>query len=87
MSNYIGEKDYQHGSKEKVGILITNLRTPDAPITSSLKVYLKQFLSHFNKTKPILSKRLIGLKTIKCIMYDLISSIYNLNENASNIRI
>ena len=45
MSNYIGEKDYQHGSKEKVGILITNLGTPDAPNTSSLKVYLKQFLS------------------------------------------
>ena len=45
MSNYIGEKDYQHGSKEKVGILITNLGTPDAPNTSSLKIYLNQFLS------------------------------------------
>ena len=31
MVNYIGEKDYKHGSKEKIGVLITNLGTPDAP--------------------------------------------------------
>ena len=25
MVKYIGEKDYEHGSKEKIGVLITNL--------------------------------------------------------------
>ena len=45
MDKYIGEKDYEHGSKEKIGVLITNLGTPDAPNRKELKVYLNQFLS------------------------------------------
>ena len=45
MVKYIGEKDYEHGTKETVGILITNLGTPDAPEKKELKVYLNQFLS------------------------------------------
>ena len=45
MSKYIGEKDYQHGSSERTGILITNLGTPDAPTAHALKPYLKEFLS------------------------------------------
>ena len=32
-------------------------------------MYLKQFLSYFNKTKPTLSKRLIGLKAVKPIYF------------------
>ena len=42
---YFGEKNYEHGSKDKTGVLITNLGTPDAPDAKSLKVYLNQFLS------------------------------------------
>ena len=45
MSKYVGEKDYQHGSEDKTGILITNLGTPDSPTASALKPYLKEFLS------------------------------------------
>ena len=45
MVKYIGEKDYQHGSQEKTGVLITNLGTPDAPTRKALKPYLKEFLS------------------------------------------
>ena len=45
MVKYIGEKDYEHGSKEKIGVLITNLGTPNAPNKKELKVYLNQFLS------------------------------------------
>ncbi len=45
MPNYIGEPNYEHGSKPKVGILITNLGTPDAPNSRALKIYLKEFLS------------------------------------------
>ena len=44
MAKYKGEKDYQHGSQEKIGILITNLGTPDAPNVKALKVYLKEFI-------------------------------------------
>ena len=42
---YQGEKNYKHGSKEKLGVLITNLGTPDRPNKKALKLYLKEFLS------------------------------------------
>tara|TARA_B100000029_G_scaffold167444_1_gene163618 strand:- start:729 stop:1754 length:1026 start_codon:yes stop_codon:yes gene_type:complete len=45
MAKYIGEKNYQHGSEEKTGVLITNLGTPDAPTANALRPYLKEFLS------------------------------------------
>ena len=39
-----GEKNYEHGSKDKIGVLLTNLGTPDAPDAKSLRIYLNQFL-------------------------------------------
>ena len=42
---YEGEKDYKHGSKENLGVLITNLGTPDKPETKEIRRYLKEFLS------------------------------------------
>ena len=42
---YEGEKNYKHGSKERLGILITNLGTPDRPNKKAVKIYLKEFLS------------------------------------------
>lgn len=42
---YIGRPDYQHGTSEKLGILVMNLGTPDAPDTASVRRYLRQFLS------------------------------------------
>ena len=45
MVKYFGEKNYEHGSDDKTGVLITNLGTPDAPKRKELKKYLNQFLS------------------------------------------
>ena len=45
MVKFVGEKNYEHGSKDKTGVLITNLGTPDAPDAKSLRKYLNQFLS------------------------------------------
>lgn len=42
---YIGEHDYVHGTPERIGVLVVNLGTPDAPTTSAVRRYLKQFLS------------------------------------------
>jgi ferrochelatase len=42
---FINNQDFQHGSSEATGVLITNLGTPDAPNKKALKKYLKQFLS------------------------------------------
>ncbi len=35
---------YQHGSKEKLGILLVNLGSPDAPTPSAVRRYLAEFL-------------------------------------------
>lgn len=40
-----GIQHYEHGTPAKVGVLITNLGTPDAPTQSALRRYLRQFLS------------------------------------------
>ena len=42
---YDGEKDYKHGSRDRLGVLLTNLGTPDKPESLSLRAYLKEFLS------------------------------------------
>lgn len=42
---YIGQPDFSHQQAPKIGVLITNLGTPEAPTTSALRKYLAQFLS------------------------------------------
>jgi len=44
MSYYVGSEGFEHGTPEKLGILVTNLGTPDAPETAALRRYLKEFL-------------------------------------------
>jgi ferrochelatase len=45
MAYYNSEPKYQHGDQLKVGILLANLGTPDAPTAKALRPYLRQFLS------------------------------------------
>lgn len=45
MSYYNPEPPFSHGDQLKVGILIANLGTPDAPTAKALRPYLRQFLS------------------------------------------
>jgi protoporphyrin/coproporphyrin ferrochelatase len=45
MSYYKPEPPYTHGDQPRVGILLVNLGTPDAPTAPALKRYLKEFLS------------------------------------------
>lgn len=42
---YHPEPKYEHGDQLKVGILLANLGTPDAPTAKALRPYLRQFLS------------------------------------------
>lgn len=44
MSQFVGSKEYRHGTPETLGVLITNLGTPDAAETGALRRYLKEFL-------------------------------------------
>lgn len=42
---YRGQHDYSHAQAPRIGVLITNLGTPDAPEKGALRRYLKEFLS------------------------------------------
>lgn len=42
---YIGTDNYDHDQPARVGILLTNLGTPQAPQKKALRTYLKEFLS------------------------------------------
>jgi protoporphyrin/coproporphyrin ferrochelatase len=45
MDKYIGNTDFTHDAPDSLGILLTNLGTPDAPTRPALKRYLAEFLS------------------------------------------
>lgn len=42
---FINNKEFSHTQADKIGVLLTNLGTPDEPTPKALKRYLKQFLS------------------------------------------
>lgn len=42
---FTGSPGFSHQQPDKLGILVTNLGTPEAPTKAALKPYLKQFLS------------------------------------------
>ncbi len=44
MAYYDKEPDFKHGDQLKVGILLANLGTPEAPTAKALRPYLAQFL-------------------------------------------
>lgn len=41
---FVGKKDFDHSSPERIGLLITNLGTPSAPTASALRKYFAEFL-------------------------------------------
>ena len=49
---YINTTAYQHGDALKIGVLLVNLGTPDAPTKKALKIYLKEFLSDPRVVEP-----------------------------------
>ena len=42
---YIGNRNFDHGRQPRIGVLLTNLGTPEAPQSRQLRPYLRQFLS------------------------------------------
>lgn len=42
---YKGNADFSHSQHDKLGVLITNLGTPESPTSAALRPYLKEFLS------------------------------------------
>lgn len=44
MTRHTGSPDFRHDTQETLGVLITNLGTPDAPTPAALRRYLGEFL-------------------------------------------
>jgi protoporphyrin/coproporphyrin ferrochelatase len=44
MASYLGEPDFQHGSRAVTGALLVNLGTPDAPSPAAVRRFLAEFL-------------------------------------------
>ncbi len=65
MSYYNPEPSYSHGDQLKVGILLANLGTPDAPNGAALRPYLRQFLSD---TRVVEIPRAIWWFILNCII-------------------
>ena len=42
---FLANLNYEHGRPEKIGVLLVNLGTPEAPTPTALRPYLKEFLS------------------------------------------
>ena len=42
---FLANLNYEHGTPEKIGVLLVNLGTPEAPTPTALRPYLKEFLS------------------------------------------
>lgn len=44
MPDYLGDSSYQHGSPDRLGVLLVNLGTPDGPDPPSVRRFLAEFL-------------------------------------------
>ncbi|GHD58524.1 ferrochelatase [Jeongeupia chitinilytica] len=45
MSRFVTETEFRHDQPARIGVLLVNLGTPDAPTAAAVKPYLRQFLS------------------------------------------
>jgi protoporphyrin/coproporphyrin ferrochelatase len=45
MSSFAAEPPFSHGTPSRIGVLLVNLGTPEAPTAPAVRAYLKEFLS------------------------------------------
>src|SRR5689334_19281722 len=45
MSRFAPEPPFSHGTPARIGVLLINLGTPDAPTPAAVRTYLREFLS------------------------------------------
>ena len=48
---FIGASNYDHGTKPKIGVLLTNLGTPEAPTAKALRPYLSNSYGTLESSK------------------------------------
>ena len=45
MVNFSARTPHDHAASERIGVLVTNLGTPDSPTTGAVRRYLAEFLA------------------------------------------
>lgn len=65
---YINTPNFNHQQSDKIGILLTNLGTPDEPTPKALKRYLKQFLSD---PRVVEVPRLLWWMILNCVILQI----------------
>ena len=45
MPRYAPEPPYSHGTPARIGVLLVNLGSPEAPTAGAVRTYLREFLS------------------------------------------
>lgn len=45
MAEYLGDSQYEHGAPARLGVLVANLGTPDAPTPAAVRRFLAEFLA------------------------------------------
>ena len=70
---FTGNAGFTHGQSDKIGVLITNLGTPQAPTKAALKPYLKEFLS---------DPRVVEVPRL--IWWFILTEVINNNKNNNN---
>ena len=65
---YKSNEKYVHGDQRKIGVLLVNLGTPDAPSTSAVRKYLSEFLSD---PRIVEIPRLIWWLILNCIILNI----------------
>ena len=79
MAKFIGNPDFKHGTKLKIGILLSNLGTPDKPQRKELRVYLKEFLSDprvIESMKKSLTSSPMNIRTFRAL--NLLNKVLNI---------
>ena len=78
MSYYNQEPNYEHGDLERIGIILSNLGTPDEPKSTALRKYLGQFL---------MDRRVIEIpRFIWCWILHLVILVFRPSSSAKKYR-
>ena len=79
---FLANLNYEHGSPEKIGVLLVNLGTPEAPTPTALRPYLKEFLSD---PRVVEIPRLIWWPILNLIILNMKSELFNFIIDHTNI--
>ena len=61
--SFLGEENFSHEDKQKVGVIICNLGSPDSYSTKDVRKYLREFLSD-TRVRSTKNNLVVGIKSL-----------------------